>query len=682
MACEDSVGNCRCVFAEVKFWMAVALVVSLVSVHPVMEQHTSIFTTIAVGPFAVSEIPLKDNGASLDIQNRFSHLPLPPRSVSHELRRDDAFGAPSEATPYAVFYNMYLPPHPAQYSMAVSIVLEQFHQIACSDLNPQRNEICASRPANQTFESAFLFVYYNTITIKTTSQPSAIPFNTTWFERDICWQQFRLICVHLNHYENEGENAMDDDRNSDRGGNVSDHDDQVLYDERLTLQDLQNYCRTDTGPLLETAGTRFNATSEQPQRKVAIYLHNKGSLHAGKKQTVWRRYLTRAATDARCLQSLLYLSHRPKCHVCGLLFLTFPASMFSGNMFMARCDYVARLVPPFLDLNNSTMNDIASGGGLAAGSHPIQRGSAAASSFRQQIEEIGRVAREKSNDYLPDFALSSEKLLSLIHAAAGMNRIVDISDPATGPENLKATKAFRQYQLEEKIVQMRLQSSLSPRVMGFGRHAAAQWIGSHPDLLACHLSSNGMRLKNSSTLEKNMFWWVNHGQSEDAVSAPVSNVESRHSKHWLNYPSTSQETLLASLSLLTPHDDMLQWSLAPNRGASLLSTNPPAAVDNVVTTSTVSRSGLNRILHHDVRGRRYEYFLLLGRIHRWLTLYQAIPSQFESWVWTYFPDGDVWRDAAGRVVELYHRDVSQHGSDKAAWFLQALLHSVATSSNG
>jgi hypothetical protein len=674
MACEDSVGNYRCVFAEVKFWMVVALVVSIVSMLPVMEQR--IFVTIAAGPFAVSEIPLNDNGTTIGNQKGFRHSPSPSRSVPHELRRND--GA-SQATPYAVFYNMFLPPHPAQYSMAVSIVLEQFHQIACSDLNPQRNELSPHLPANQTFESAFLFVYYNTITIKTTSQPSAIPFNTTWFERDICWQQFRLICVHLNHYENEGENALDDDRNSDRGGNVSDHDGQVLYDERVTLQDLHNYCRTSTVPLLETAGTRFNVTSEQPQRKVAIYIHNKGSLHAGKKQTVWRRYLTRAATDARCLHSLLSLSHRPQCHVCGLLFLTFPASMFSGNMFMARCDYVARLVPPFLDLNNSTMNDIASGGGLGAGNRPIQRGSAATTPFRQQIEEIGRVARAKSNDYLPDFAPSTEKLLSLIHAAAGMNRIVNISDPATGPENLKATQDFHPYQPEEKIVQMRLQSSLSPRVMGFGRHAAAQWIGSHPDLLACHLSSNGIRLKNFSTNEQNAFWWVNHGQSEDAVSAPDSSVESRHSTHCLNYPSISQETVLAPVSSLTPHDDVLQWSLAPNRGASLLSS---AAVEDVVTTSTVSRSGLNRILHHDVRGRRYEYFLLLGRIHRWLTLYQAIPSQFESWVWTYFPDGDMWRDAAGRVVELYHRDVSQHGSDKAAWFLQALLHSVATSSNG
>jgi hypothetical protein len=45
---------------------------------------------------------------------------------------------------------------------------------------------------------------------------------------------------------------------------------------------------------------------------------------------------------------------------------------------------------------------------------------------------------------------------------------------------------------------------------------------------------------------------------------------------------------------------------------------------------------------------RREYFLLPGRILRWFALYNEVPPP-SSWVWSWFPDGQFWRQA----VETY-----------------------------
>ena len=46
----------------------------------------------------------------------------------------------------------------------------------------------------------------------------------------------------------------------------------------------------------------------------------------------------------------------------------------------------------------------------------------------------------------------------------------------------------------------------------------------------------------------------------------------------------------------------------------------------------------------DANQRMHDYFLLPGHLTRWFTLYgQGPPS--DSWVWSWFPDGDQWRQA-------------------------------------
>jgi hypothetical protein len=54
----------------------------------------------------------------------------------------------------------------------------------------------------------------------------------------------------------------------------------------------------------------------------------------------------------------------------------------------------------------------------------------------------------------------------------------------------------------------------------------------------------------------------------------------------------------------------------------------------------------------DTDMRMKEYYLLPGKIFKWYTLYNEIPSQ-TSWVWKWFPDGETWREGA----ELYGKNV-------------------------
>jgi len=57
--------------------------------------------------------------------------------------------------------------------------------------------------------------------------------------------------------------------------------------------------------------------------------------------------------------------------------------------------------------------------------------------------------------------------------------------------------------------------------------------------------------------------------------------------------------------------------------------------------------------HKEIRFR--EYFLLAGSLFKWLTLYNTAPPE-HSWIWDWFPDGQVWKDAyekyGDQVVEV------------------------------
>jgi hypothetical protein len=128
-------------------------------------------------------------------------------------------------------------------------------------------------------------------------------------------------------------------------------------------------------------------------------------------------------------------------------------------------------------------------------------------------------------------------------------------------------------------------------MVGYGRYASEHWLCSHPDLVPCDVS--------------------------ETVSLQYWKEESIHH---------------------TYSDDEFVWSLAPRTNIS----------DIWEFYSYSWKHSFNQTITQANVQRLRQYFLLRGVIYRWLTLYGTIASN-TSWVWDWFPDGHLWRDA----VQLY-----------------------------
>ena len=94
-------------------------------------------------------------------------------------------------------------------------------------------------------------------------------------------------------------------------------------DEKDTLHSLWEYCTI------------------KPASKV-VYLHSKGSFHANPENELFRRFLTYGALSEECL------SLPAACNVCASRASPVPHPHVPGNMFLARCEYIRKLIDPLL----------------------------------------------------------------------------------------------------------------------------------------------------------------------------------------------------------------------------------------------------------------------------------------------------------------------------------------------
>jgi len=93
--------------------------------------------------------------------------------------------------------------------------------------------------------------------------------------------------------------------------------------EALTLHALWDYCK------------KYNNADTK-----VVYLHSKGSYHNIPRNKKLRRFLTKGALSKEC-------SDLPNnCNVCSSRMSPLPHPHTSGNMWLARCDYVATLLDP------------------------------------------------------------------------------------------------------------------------------------------------------------------------------------------------------------------------------------------------------------------------------------------------------------------------------------------------
>lgn len=95
----------------------------------------------------------------------------------------------------------------------------------------------------------------------------------------------------------------------------------------------------DVGNEKETLGLLWEYCKSHPQEKV-VYLHSKGSYHTSRHNTKRRRIITRGALSTEC-------ANLPEtCNVCSSRMSPIPHPHPPGNMWLARCEYVQRLIDP------------------------------------------------------------------------------------------------------------------------------------------------------------------------------------------------------------------------------------------------------------------------------------------------------------------------------------------------
>jgi hypothetical protein len=191
-----------------------------------------------------------------------------------------------------IFFNIYIPDDRdtggVKTTHSFHIVSEQLQQIASSYAGG------FYRQGNDSVSDSLLpkvIVYYLTV------GPTDLLPESRMNSSDFCGAYPHFRCHHLGHHTSGFED--------------------------LTLEHLHGYCRA------------------HPSERV-VYLHNKGSFHSLAFLTdKWRYVLTLASTAKECIEP-----PDDKCNVCGLMWYTVFAVMVPGNMFTAKCEYVAKLLSP------------------------------------------------------------------------------------------------------------------------------------------------------------------------------------------------------------------------------------------------------------------------------------------------------------------------------------------------
>mmetsp|Transcript_98500 Transcript_98500/g.256661 ORF Transcript_98500/g.256661 Transcript_98500/m.256661 type:complete len:419 (+) Transcript_98500:115-1371(+) len=92
-------------------------------------------------------------------------------------------------------------------------------------------------------------------------------------------------------------------------------------DEVITLQHVHDHC------------------VQNPTGRV-LYMHSKGSFHNTPENVVFRRFITKGAWSDAC-QTM-----PQSCSACASRFSPLPHQHYPGNIWVARCEYVSRLIPP------------------------------------------------------------------------------------------------------------------------------------------------------------------------------------------------------------------------------------------------------------------------------------------------------------------------------------------------
>jgi hypothetical protein len=169
---------------------------------------------------------------------------------------------PSTSPPFAIFYNVYIPDKLDKEALGQTLAI----------VDDQMAQVGASYAAS--YKNKPVNVFFNTVGKRGV-------LNNEYMAR-VCSDRSNMRCMRMDHYD-EG------------------------YED-LTLQRVYDYCQTH----------------QEPGQQI-IYMHNKGSFHPGGQNHWWRRHMTLAVTDKKCLNPA-----NNTCNTCGLVFFGVWAMMYPG----------------------------------------------------------------------------------------------------------------------------------------------------------------------------------------------------------------------------------------------------------------------------------------------------------------------------------------------------------------
>ena len=95
----------------------------------------------------------------------------------------------------------------------------------------------------------------------------------------------------------------------------------------------------EEGDEVETLGLLWQHCRDHTSDKV-VYIHSKGSFHPSSANDRLRRFLTRGALSEECLNL------PSSCNTCSSRMSPLPHPHTAGNMWLARCEYVQKLINP------------------------------------------------------------------------------------------------------------------------------------------------------------------------------------------------------------------------------------------------------------------------------------------------------------------------------------------------
>jgi hypothetical protein len=169
---------------------------------------------------------------------------------------------PATSPPFAIFYNVYISKDSDKEELERSLAI----------VDDQMEQVGASYAASH--KNKPVNVFFNTVGKRGVLDNAYMAL--------VCSDRSNIRCIHMDHYD-EG------------------------YEE-VTLQRVYDYCQTH----------------QEPGQKI-VYMHNKGSYHSNGENHWWRRHMTMAVTDEKCLNPA-----NNTCNTCGLVFFGVWAMMYPG----------------------------------------------------------------------------------------------------------------------------------------------------------------------------------------------------------------------------------------------------------------------------------------------------------------------------------------------------------------